>query len=226
VLDAGCSRDGEDHGERFSNHARASCDGVAPSSLLSSSSGPQGALNSLLANGNHGMKAGSRWRPSAPSGWSSHSRDSSRSSRPWTAPVGTPDHLGAEHEHRRRGEIASARKGLSDHHSGPAGIPVVGPTPSNGVQRVGFGLPSLQMGSANGGGDLVVALRHRVQDLAISSTRRRCIGVCRVLCGDVTDVDASTRFLVGVGQYGMARSVVAVRLAPMRFAVRSPLGSL
>ena len=64
------------------------------------------------------------------------------------------------------------------------------------------------------------------EDVAISSTRRRCIGVCRVLCGEVADVDASTRFNFGVGQDGRARSVVAVRLAPMRFSVRSPVGPL
>ena len=42
VLDAGCSRDGEDHRRRFNNQARASWGGVASSSLLSSSSGPPG----------------------------------------------------------------------------------------------------------------------------------------------------------------------------------------
>lgn len=44
-------------GERFSNQANASCDGVASCSAAMRCSGPSGAASGPAANGNHGMKA-------------------------------------------------------------------------------------------------------------------------------------------------------------------------
>lgn len=65
VLDAGCSRDGEDHRRRFNNQARASWGGVASSSLLSSSSGPPGARATNAHGGVQRSEQISRFRASS-----------------------------------------------------------------------------------------------------------------------------------------------------------------
>jgi len=65
VLDAGCSRDGEDHRRRFNNQARASWGGVASSSLLSSSSGPPGGRATNAHGGVQRSEQISRFRASS-----------------------------------------------------------------------------------------------------------------------------------------------------------------